>query len=193
MEYENDFEQDFMRRTLTLVNDYGGNLDATLLVNCLLGLLVLPKETLYEKIPKDDFDSLSKWGIRSGSIKPGKCAYGHEHQPNLRQVVKKLRNAVAYFKVEPFNAGDKVGGFSFEYRDGFRAKLSLDEIKTFVTCLAKHLGGEAFQEIPAELTEAEFEVTTDQLADTLAADLDPNAPSLSDYAVSRKGIYEDHP
>ena len=145
MEYENYFEQDFMRRTLTLVNDYGGNLDATLLVNCLLGLLVLPKETLYEKIPKDDFDSLSKWGIRSGSIKPGKCAYGHEHQPNLRQVVKKLRNAVAHFKVEPFNAGDKVGGFSFEDRGGFCAKLSLDEIGALVRHLANHLREERRQ------------------------------------------------
>ena len=49
------------------------------------------------------------------------------------------------------------------------------------------------QEMPAELTEAEFEATADQLADTLTAGLGPNAPSLSDYAVSRKGIYEDHP
>ena len=49
------------------------------------------------------------------------------------------------------------------------------------------------QEIPAELTEATFEAVADQLADELTADRGPNAPSLSDYAVSREGIYEDHP
>jgi antitoxin ParD1/3/4 len=49
------------------------------------------------------------------------------------------------------------------------------------------------QEVPAGLTEVEFEAVADQLADELAADCGPNAPSLSDYAVSRKGIYEDHP
>lgn len=37
---------------------------------------------------------------------------------------------------------------------------------------------------------AEFETLIDQLADELAA---PNAPILSDYAVSRASIYEDHP
>jgi antitoxin ParD1/3/4 len=49
------------------------------------------------------------------------------------------------------------------------------------------------QEMPAELTEAEFEAAADQLADGLMADRGPNAPALSDYAVSREGIYEDHP
>lgn len=49
------------------------------------------------------------------------------------------------------------------------------------------------QEMPAELTETEFEAVAGQLADELTADLGPNAPSLSAYAVSREGIYEDHP
>jgi len=49
------------------------------------------------------------------------------------------------------------------------------------------------QETPAELTNAEFEAMADQLADELTASLGPNVPSLSDYAVSRAGIYEDHP
>jgi antitoxin ParD1/3/4 len=49
------------------------------------------------------------------------------------------------------------------------------------------------RETPAELIDAEFEVVADQLADELTTSLGPNAPSLSDYAVSRAGIYEDHP
>lgn len=48
------------------------------------------------------------------------------------------------------------------------------------------------REVPGELTAAEFEIVSDQLADELTAALGLNAPSLSDYAVSREGIYEDH-
>jgi antitoxin ParD1/3/4 len=49
------------------------------------------------------------------------------------------------------------------------------------------------REMPPELTEAEFETATDQLADELRGDLGPDTPSLSDYAISREGIYEHHP
>jgi antitoxin ParD1/3/4 len=45
----------------------------------------------------------------------------------------------------------------------------------------------------SELTDAEFESVADQLADELAVCLGPNPSSLSDYAISREGIYEDHP
>ena len=49
------------------------------------------------------------------------------------------------------------------------------------------------RELPDTLTDAEFEAVADQLANELTACRDPNAPSLSDHAVSRAGIYEDHP
>lgn len=49
------------------------------------------------------------------------------------------------------------------------------------------------RQAPQPLTEAEFETLADQLANELATYLGPNAPALSDYAVSRAGIYEDHP
>ena len=49
------------------------------------------------------------------------------------------------------------------------------------------------QEMPAEIPAPEFEAAADQLADELTGNLGPDAPSLSDYAVSREGIYEDHP
>ena len=141
----NHFEHEFMRRTFVLVDEYKGLYEATLLANCLLGLLVVPKEAWYKKIPEADFNSLSDWGIRPDSITPGKCEYGNEHQPNLRQLVRKLRNAVAHFKVRPINKDDEVHGFSFEDRGGFCAKLSLDEIGALVRHLANHLREEGRQ------------------------------------------------
>ncbi len=44
-----------------------------------------------------------------------------------------------------------------------------------------------------ELTDEEFETVSDQLADDLAVSLGSQTPLLSDDAVSREGIYADHP
>lgn len=42
------------------------------------------------------------------------------------------------------------------------------------------------------LSNDEFEDLADQLADEFTAYVGPNRPPLSDYAVSREGIYEDY-
>lgn len=140
MEYEPDFAKSFMHRTLEIARDYNGPYEATLLINCMLGLLVLPKEALIEKIPTTPFESLADWGIHPSSIRsPGTCEYGHEHSPNLRQLVRRMRNAVAHFKIEPFPSKGEVKGFTFKDRNGFNARLKLSELRAFVTKLSAHL------------------------------------------------------
>ena len=42
------------------------------------------------------------------------------------------------------------------------------------------------------LSDDKFEALADQLADYFMDCVDPDCPSLSDYAVSREGLYEDH-
>ena len=49
------------------------------------------------------------------------------------------------------------------------------------------------RDLPDALTNTEFEAVADQLGDELTACGGPHAPLLSDHAVSRAGIYEDHP
>jgi antitoxin ParD1/3/4 len=44
----------------------------------------------------------------------------------------------------------------------------------------------------SSLSDDEFESLADQLADEFMAYVDPDCPPLSDYAVSREGLYEDH-
>lgn len=144
MEYDPDFARSFMRRTLTLARDYDGPLDATLLINCLLGLLIVPKEALVEKIPTTPFESLQEWGINPNSIRRvGRCEYGHEHRPNLRQLVRRLRNAVAHFRIEPKHEAGQVVGYSFRDQSGFHAEISLTEIRGLVEKLAAHLEAQA--------------------------------------------------
>ncbi|QLE52435.1 hypothetical protein FD724_22220 [Nostoc sp. C057] len=44
-----------------------------------------------------------------------------------------------------------------------------------------------------QLNNEEFEVIADKLADEFALYVESNLPVLSDYAVTRESIYEDHP
>lgn len=60
MSYLDDFEHSFMRRTLQIIKDYKGKYDATILVNCLLGLLVVPREKFLEALPTEPLSSLEK-------------------------------------------------------------------------------------------------------------------------------------
>ena len=45
----------------------------------------------------------------------------------------------------------------------------------------------------AEISDREFEILLDELADESIKNMGVNVPTLSDFAVSRAGIYEDRP
>ncbi|MBA3255136.1 MAG: hypothetical protein H0T64_00610 [Pyrinomonadaceae bacterium] len=109
LQFEKQFERDFMRRTLKLVQEYQGPYDATLLLNCLLGLLIVPKEISREQIPTDPISKLKDWGISPGSIKRvGKKNDKNQHPETLRGIVYNLRNWIAHIRVKP--TGDKQAG-----------------------------------------------------------------------------------
>ncbi len=55
-----------------------------------------------------------------------------------------------------------------------------------------HMSLKIMSELPPDVDKNEFELLTDQLADLITRFTD-KIPSLSDYAVSRSGIYEEHP
>ncbi len=44
-----------------------------------------------------------------------------------------------------------------------------------------------------DLEDTEWEAIADELVEIFAQSITPDTPLLSDYAVSRAGIYEDHP
>lgn len=142
MSYNSDFDRSFMERSLKLVKEYEGPFDATLLLNCLLGLLIVPKESCLQAIPMDPIDEVQKWGISPRSIE----SYGQFKGPNddphtLRGLVCRLRNAVAHFRFEPRPARGEVQAFHFHDSNGFKATLQLSELRVFVERLAAHLKG----------------------------------------------------
>lgn len=98
-----DIEHDFIDRTMRLISQYESVLhrfpfeeqyNYTLLLNCLLGIIVLPKERLYTHIPNPRLTSKlkSEMGLVNSIINPN---YSH-----LRNLIHGLRNSIAHFSVE---------------------------------------------------------------------------------------------
>lgn len=140
MSYNSDFEQAFIQRSLELVQDYAGPYDATLLLNCLLGLLIVPKESCLKAIPEDPIEQLDKWGINPSSIKNfGKTSSNDANAKTLRGLVWRLRNAVAHFNFRPIPDKGEVESFCFHDQNGFRAVVKIEELRVFVEKLARHL------------------------------------------------------
>lgn len=54
-------------------------------------------------------------------------------------------------------------------------------------------GVEPLVENNQRLSPEEFDKLADELADQFMEFVGPDCPPLSDYAMSREGIYEDHP
>lgn len=140
MSYNSDFERAFIQRSLELVRQYRGPYDATLLLNCLLGLLIVPKESCIKAIPVDEVSSLRDWGISPSSIEDFGRWKGEDDNPHtLRGLVWRLRNAVAHFRFRPVPEQGEVKAFRFDDSSGFRATVQVDELRVFVERLAKHL------------------------------------------------------
>lgn len=140
-----DIEIEFVGRTLRLIDQYLGLVDQfkfeeqynyTLTLNCLLGLIVMPKERVVSFIPTDRLTSEYKKKI--GLVE----SHIPEEIATLRDLITKLRHSVviAEVKLTPsrrsnFDPLGEDGGFSSR-RDvdpgasggdqGFRTTRSLD-------------------------------------------------------------------
>ena len=140
MSYISNFERSFSEHTLSLVQSYQGAFDATLLINCLLGLLVVPKETVLQVIPEDPLSSLSSWGINPSCIKcTGRPTKNNPNPDTLRGLVANLRHSVAHFRIKPIPATKDVHSFEFKNDVGLHAVISVAELREFVVRLSEHL------------------------------------------------------
>jgi hypothetical protein len=100
-----DFETEFVQRTLALIDQYNEMIEVegkpfreqynyTLTLNCLLGLIVLPKEKSFTFLPSERLTQQFKAGMGlHQSQLPGP-------EMNLRELNHKMRNSVAHFCVQ---------------------------------------------------------------------------------------------
>ncbi|HEX3035873.1 MAG TPA: HEPN family nuclease [Thermodesulfobacteriota bacterium] len=135
MEYE-IFERDFIVRTLRIIQQYeeyvpvSQQFEVTLLINCLLGLLVLPKERCYVDIPDVPINQLEGWGLCADHIKAGRYH-------SLNEIIRGMRNSVAHIRFRALGNGSEITDIEFSDRSEFKAVIPVNCLKTFVTKLAQ--------------------------------------------------------
>jgi hypothetical protein len=141
MEYDlQQFERDFMYRTRSNLARYNGEHESTMLLNCMVGLLIVPRERLLRLLPDEPSWDPEDWGIQRQAIVCVERGQGRElADRSIRWFVIKLRNAVAHFHVLPVHKEGRVRGFEFWDRSGFRAILSLPSLRQFVERLLQWL------------------------------------------------------
>jgi len=132
--YEN-IDIDFAKRTLRIIEQYDQNsqpgpenFEVTLLINCLVGLLVLPHERRIDVIPDVEIEKLVDWGI-DGSFTKSWGAMKKGEQKTLRQLVRRLRNSIAHFQLEVEGTQQDIERLKFSDRNGFRAVIPVAELR----------------------------------------------------------------
>ncbi|MBD9619477.1 HEPN family nuclease [Pseudomonas sp. PDM07] len=105
-----DLELDFIERTIALIEQYtiliqekpfAEQLNYTLTINCLLGLIVMPKERVMDYIPEEPLsrENLNKMGLIHSTI--------DSSITDLRDLIKNLRHSIAHFSIEVVSECDK--------------------------------------------------------------------------------------
>lgn len=136
-------EYDFINRTKLIVEQYEKldipkveKFEVTLLLNCLVGLLILPQQNWFDRLPTDIINQ-KEWGIKEehiSFIKRGETK-------NVKDVARHLRNSIAHYKFRAFeNKSQDISRIKFEDYDPqnnktFEAIIPIANIKQFTTNL----------------------------------------------------------
>jgi hypothetical protein len=143
-----DLEYEFVERSLALIEQYNNisselefkkQYNHTLLINCLLGLIVLPKERIITYIPNDrlTLEIRKRIGLENSII--------HDEINTLRDLIIKLRHAVAHFNIKVISNDDDflIDEIVFMDRNNeiirFRANELLPFIKYYSDWLLQNL------------------------------------------------------
>ena len=133
-----DIDTDFARRTLRIIEQYDQakqpgpeNFEVTLLVNCLVGLLILPHERRMRLIPDVGIDKLHTWSIDPSFINDWGAMKKGERK-TLRQLVRRLRNSVAHFHIEAEGNQQDIERLKFWDQNGFNATIPVVNLRAFL-------------------------------------------------------------
>ena len=138
--YDN-IDIDFAYRTRRIIEQYDEkipkgreNYDVTLLINCLVGLLIVPQQRRYRQIPDVPLKNLAGWDIDPSFVE----SWGHRSnaKPTLREFVRHLRNGVAHFHIKAEGTKDDIQQLKFSDENGFCATIPVGNLRHFAMKLA---------------------------------------------------------
>ena len=130
-------EKDFVENTLHILQNYDGRYGVTLLVNCLLGLIVLPKERDYNHISGKEGIHFYDLGIEDSDIR----SWGNieEGQRTAARFLRCMRNSIAHIHIESISSEGEIESLLFSDKSGFEAVLRIEKIKDIAKKLADYV------------------------------------------------------
>lgn len=135
----NEFIKEFAERTKHVYEDAKkGDYEVTALINCMVGLLIVPKERLFDKI-----DNAILGNEKVAELKKCVKANSYHQTLDLKFICRHLRNAVAHsnfeFKAEkPVIIGNPliINSVVFEDHDDFGhscdIEMNTDQLENFL-------------------------------------------------------------
>jgi hypothetical protein len=134
---QKSIEKDFVDNTLHILQNYDGRYGVTLLVNCLLGLIVLPKERDYNNISGKDGIHFSDLGIEDSDIR----SWGNieENQRTAARFLRCMRNSIAHIHIESISSEGEIESLLFSDKSGFEAVLRIEKLADIVVKLAAYV------------------------------------------------------
>ncbi|MBT3045016.1 MAG: hypothetical protein KME67_19330 [Candidatus Thiodiazotropha sp. (ex Codakia orbicularis)] len=146
-----NLEQEFIERTLHLIEQYYSVLDNypfeeqfnyTLTINCLLGLIVMPKEKVISYIPTDRLTSDYLKAIGAPTLE-----FNGEIR-TLRDLIISLRHAIAHFDIKVVSVNERYLVDWLEFSDSenggglvarFQASELLPFLRHYASCLLDNM------------------------------------------------------
>jgi len=141
MEYKN-LEIDFIDRTLKVIKQYEtlmpnlsdeNQYDVTLYLNCMTGILLLPRENGFLQTYLPD-DTIENWGIARDKV--------HNSISTIKQLAERLRHCIAHFDAKfKSNEHEKIEKviFNDKRRNIEIAEFDINDFKIIVELMAEYL------------------------------------------------------
>ena len=133
---------DFIERTQKIVKSYHAEWDVTILINCCVGLLIIPFTEIsskkYSKHLNGDINK-SEWGIALKDVKI-------ETDYSIKNITRRLRNSIAHNRFVYLPKSDNakiIGEIKFTDRangsrsDNFELTVSVEDFRKFLDKLSQ--------------------------------------------------------
>jgi hypothetical protein len=142
--YENQ-DLDFVKRTKEIIEQYDSfqlntdeKYEVTLLLNCFVGLLILPQQKLFDELPTTLINSRD-WGISPNDIETIIDNRRNIEEKNVRNIARHLRNSISHYRFTAYPASvDAIKEIEFlDYLNdkttkSFEVTITIDNLRIFI-------------------------------------------------------------
>lgn len=133
-------EFDFIERTKEILSQYNSlnikeKFSVTLLLNCSVGLLVLPQQFWFDHLPTEII-SREKWGLTEDMI----TFMENDKDKSVKNIARHLRNSISHYKFETIpDANNKIDKIKFSDSNSKNNKVfeMIISVKDYILFLQK--------------------------------------------------------